>query len=651
MDFTYKKRSNHKLFETLCPQLQVSQPQNYVPLYDNFFALTEANYAGVNLNQPSYLARIKAKESENVFQAEVVLNDDHKSGKGTVRPVFFKYSPLLDPIKYLMGKYDVRDPNLLALPTFPLSQAVSHPKVLDVNNLAYVDSFFTYLTSQLLHRHGFQHGVDFFGSYLAQKHDFAVNVYDDIEYLQESTFFKEHYDNLFRFDEADDKDLVFNGSGGSRSQQKRKLCIASDDDNDTEPLDVVEDLLAIDIVNEVEPVATTSDGDLCAIDLVEEGSLQPFVPSAPLAPSAPEAPETIQEASEPTEKKRASRLSSTSSSCSSRSSNTDNEDVDMEDVNMENLTISDEVEGQDRVEALGQDNGDNMEIDGDDDNDDDYSTIDGSDGAAEDKLLVRIHTFPVQVIALECCTDTLDALLMEVADDLKDAEWAALVMQILMMLITYQHVFGLTHNDLHTNNIMYVQTEQLFLYYKVAADRYYKVPTYGRLFKIIDFGRAIYKFRGQTLCSDSYDPLHGDAATQYNCEPYMNPAKPRLDPNPSFDLCRLGCALFDFLVDDIADTKKVMAASPIKAVMLGWCFDDKGRNIIYKNNGEERYPDFKLYKMIARTVHNHVPAEVLSNNAVFDQFLVGKKKVKQLKEQLMAGDVAVMDLTALPSYQ
>jgi hypothetical protein len=641
MDFSYKKRSNHKLFETLCPQLQVSQPQNYVPLYDNFFALTEANYGSVNLNQPSYLARIKAKESENVFQAEVVLNDDNKSTKGVVRPVFFKYSPLLDPIKYLMGKYDVRDPNLLALPTFPLSQAVSHPKVLDVNNLAYVDSFFTYLTSQLLHRHGFQHGVDFFGSYLAQKHDFAVNVYDDIEYLQESTFFKEHYDTLFRFDEADDKDLVFNGSGGSRSQQKRKLCIASDDDDNSEPLQVVEDLLAVDIVYEVEslPVATTSD-DLCAIDLVEEGSLAPLAPEVLMAPEVP---------SEPTEKQRASRLSSTSSSCSSRSSNTDNEDVDMEDVNnMQNLSISDDQPPADEKD-------DNMEIDGNDegadDNDDDdadYSTIDGSDGAAEDKLLVRIHTFPVQVIALECCTDTLDALLLQVADDLKDTEWAALVMQILMMLITYQHVFGLTHNDLHTNNIMYVETDQPFLYYKVAADRYYKVPTYGRLFKIIDFGRAIYKFRGQTLCSDSYDPLHGDAATQYNCEPYMNPAKPRIDPNPSFDLCRLGCALFDFLVDDIADTKKVMAASPIKAVMLGWCFDDKGRNIIYKNNGEERYPDFKLYKMIARTVHNHVPAEVLRNNAVFDQFLVGKKKLKQL---LTGGDVAVMDLTALPSYQ
>ena len=29
--------------------------------------------------------------------------------------------------------------------------------------------------------------------------------------------------------------------------------------------------------------------------------------------------------------------------------------------------------------------------------------------------------------------------------------------------------------------------------------------------------------------------------------------------------------------------------------------------MLYKNNGIDRYPDFKLYKMIARCVHNHTP--------------------------------------------
>ena len=116
-------------------------------------------------------------------------------------------------------------------------------------------------------------------------------------------------------------------------------------------------------------------------------------------------------------------------------------------------------------------------------------------------------------------------------------------------------MFNFTHNDLHTNNIMFNKTDKQFLYYRYNKV-YYKVPTYGRLFKVIDFGRSIYSFKGKFICSDSFHPK-GDAATQYNCQPYMNDKKPRLDPNPSFDLCRLGCALYDFFMDDIDDVKTV----------------------------------------------------------------------------------------------
>ena len=186
---------------------------------------------------------------------------------------------------------------------------------------------------------------------------------------------------------------------------------------------------------------------------------------------------------------------------------------------------------------------------------------------------------------------------------------------------------------------MYIETDKKYLYYKLNHT-YYKVPTFGKLFKIIDFGRAIYKFRGQTLCSDSYHP-DGDAATQYNCEPYLNDKKPRLEPNFSFDLCRLGCALYDHLIDEEStDTKKpAKNKSKIVQIMLDWIMDDKGRNILYKKNGDERYPDFKLYKMIARTVHKHVPTDVLSN-AYFDKFIITKKEIKKTTE--------FMDLDSIP---
>ena len=64
-------------------------------------------------------------------------------------------------------------------------------KLLDKNNSAYVDGFFTYLTSKLLHIRNFIHGIDFYGTFLGVKKEFEVDIYDDIEFLDESSYFHE----------------------------------------------------------------------------------------------------------------------------------------------------------------------------------------------------------------------------------------------------------------------------------------------------------------------------------------------------------------------------------------------------------------------------------------------------------------------------
>jgi hypothetical protein len=188
-----------------------------------------------------------------------------------------------------------------------------------------------------------------------------------------------------------------------------------------------------------------------------------------------------------------------------------------------------------------------------------------------------------------------------------------------MILEAYQRAFDFTHNDLHTNNVMYVTTELEFLYYKVNG-KTYKVPTHGKLYKIIDFGRSIYKYKGMQFMSDSFHP-NGDAATQYNFGPYYDASKPVLEPNPSFDLCRLACSMVDVL-------PQTEGFAEVAQVLKEWCSDDKGRDVVFKPNGEERYPNFRLYKMIARTVHNHTPFAQLKR-PLFQSFVVkGKADTK-----------------------
>jgi hypothetical protein len=215
---------------------------------------------------------------------------------------------------------------------------------------------------------------------------------------------------------------------------------------------------------------------------------------------------------------------------------------------------------------------------------------------------------------MEYCENTFDYLI-DNNPDLPEEEWFSALMQIIMTLIVYQKKFQFTHNDLHTNNVMYNETEKKFIYY-CYKKQYYKVPTFGRIFKIIDFGRSIYKVNGQLFCSNSFQPM-GDAATQYNTEPYFNPKKQRIEPNYSFDLCRLGCSIWD-------NVCKGDTTTGIPKIIDEWCKDDNGLNVLYKRNGEERYPNFKLYKMIARTVHNHTPHNQLTRPE-FSKFIVSKR--------------------------
>jgi hypothetical protein len=137
--------------------------------------------------------------------------------------------------------------------------------------------------------------------------------------------------------------------------------------------------------------------------------------------------------------------------------------------------------------------------------------------------------------------------------------------------------------------------------------------------------------KGKVFCSDSFKN-GGDAATQYNTEPYLDEKKPRVEPNYSFDLCRLACSIYDYIIDDMDDSMS------FKKIILDMCKDDSGINLLYKSNGVERYPDFKLYKMIARCVHNHTPQKQLERTE-FKQFeFSGKVK----------GDI--IDIDAFPIF-
>jgi hypothetical protein len=608
----YKKNSNKKLFASMeHPGLmRMTRLQNFIPLYSRFFVLNPQNYDSINLNHRFHLTRLDQSLTYNAYMATV--KDTSQSEDVTKETkIFCKFSPLLDVPKYLAGHYahDVLQHGLPQL-TSDATPGL-HAKMHDVNNMSYVDSFFCYLSSQLLHHHRFEHGVDFYGSFLGFKQDAMFNIVDDMEYLMEEPLFVQRLGQEFTLENPDM--LAYVNHDTRRKKQKINVMDTSEDVTlELDSLDAITEQLDFIVVPPASPETTTSD----------------LVLDYEMVPRAGEQTSLLASAPEPA-------ASDTSSFCSSRSSNSNS-----------SQSIDD----------------DETDVDGSDENDDEFKDANSEPGSAmseededddEDEVCnVQLKEYPVQVMAMEHCEGTLHSLLFNNMSQIKEEHWDSMVMQILMMLITYQKAFDFTHNDLHTNNIVYKRTQEQFLYYEYNG-KVYRVPVYGYVLKIIDFGRAVYKFNGQTLMSDSYQ-RDGDAFSMYNCEPYFNPKKPELLPNPSFDLCRLGCALFDMIMDEEdmasedADADDDNKTRPeIMQIMLDWCLDDKQRNVLYKKNGEERYPDFKLYKMIARTVHNHTPQAVLAK-PYFDKYILKGKKLSKFRGHELP--TTYMNIDQLPTY-
>jgi hypothetical protein len=676
----YRKLNTHDFFTSLEEsELGIVNSKNYIPIYENYFNLNETNYNSINLNQRFYVSALSGIVDKNNIQAAVV--DVFKSTPDSLtiihKPIFIKFSPLVDPVKYMSGKYENLniDEEVLNIPTLSKLEKKGHIKANDKNNAAYVDGFFSYLSSQVLNCHDFIHGLNFYGSFNAIKKEFYYNAIDDIDYLDKNPYFNKNKNILFEIEDVEysDDDDDSNHSNCARREQKNtrnkkeKIIIsANENTHESDNMIVHEDFDKVSTdLNSIFNVSSDSI-ETSLVECHDDLSCIQLDDVVVSDVNIVEGIDTIMLNKESRANSDSDSYDSfTSDSCSSRSSYTNDSqsgsgsDCDIDDIicldeidqeldvkktdkksknnskNISNKSRSGsegegEGEGEDCDHDSMGDEGEGDDDEGDDDDDDEYDD--------DETLWATIKNFPVSAIMLEKCDNTLDSLMMQ-EKEMTENEWRSALMQIIMTLITYQKLFGFTHNDLHTNNVMFIYTEKEYLYYRFN-NKYYRVPTYNRIFKIIDFGRAIYKYKSKVICSDSFS-MTGDAATQYNCEPYFNDKKPRLEPNFSFDLCRLGCSIFDYFIDNVSSVAAICKKEPLAKLIVEWVTDDQNRNILYKANGEERYPDFKLYKMIARNVHNHTPHAQLSK-PIFADYEFPKKKVKT--------NHRIINIDKMPSY-
>jgi hypothetical protein len=256
---------------------------------------------------------------------------------------------------------------------------------------------------------------------------------------------------------------------------------------------------------------------------------------------------------------------------------------------------------------------------------------DGDDDDVEHDIYAEFKNMPVMLIFMEKLQGVMDDLV----DDKNFTEdmWIAWLLQVIFALTQAQSFIDLYHNDLHGNNILFTPTDVEFHYYRTKDGQIWKVPTFGKVFCLIDFGRGIFRAQGQSIISDDFFEGN-EAAGQYNFGAIRDPKEPAIVPNPSFDLVRLAVSIFDALFDEKPAEKtgpmvSILSkegsfivketVSPLYNLLWSWMIDIHGRNILRDEDGAERFPGFDLYKHIAAHCKAGVPRDQI-RKPIFEKF-------------------------------
>ena len=243
------------------------------------------------------------------------------------------------------------------------------------------------------------------------------------------------------------------------------------------------------------------------------------------------------------------------------------------------------------------------------DSDSDSDTESDSEINNDDYIAI-IKDIPLQLLCIEKLEGTLEDLIDE---NMNEELLLSCMFQVAFALTYLQKHFDFTHNDLHINNIMYSNTETKYLYYKLN-NIYYRVPTHGKIFKIIDFGRAIFKYRNKVFMNDVFSKV-GEAGGQYSYPPQVDflhekTEKEIINPNPHFDLCRLSMTILEEIdPNEYSDT--------IIDFLINMCNNNQGDNFCNMRD------DFKLYMDISKYARNSLPREIILHG-IFKDYRVKK---------------------------
>jgi hypothetical protein len=630
--------------------LKINHFQTYFPILSCFFNFNNNGYSHkcFILNSKYIVSNLYDKivikdrglYIKHIFNGEIKNNyNDNKCKK----VIFVKLLPLLDVIPYMMNHYDTEANSNLP----NIYHYLANKKINSRNNNAYIDGFGCFLTSKLVENGKCPTFPLFYGTFngVAEKFDFDItDEYQSIKHeLTE--------DQKSKFDIIKVENDYFSYSEDDSDSSNSQI--------DTLKIDSILDDLDIDISLNQKDIdsnlykksdneETKSEEEISEHN--EETKLEEEISEHNEETKSEEeisehneetkSEEEISEHNEETKsEEEISEHNEETKSEEAISEHNENSD-DLSDIENDILLLNEKIDEIDTsdIESLNNSSSEHWFTESEDGEDtENYSknvlrqkkylkqrqsnssieTISDVSDISDDLSVdhsykyskyCRLNDFPVQIICMESCANTLDELIEDKKYDITETEWLSILFQICFGLSVAQKHIDFVHNDLHSSNIMFCSTDLEKIYFSIK-NKFYAIPTFNKITKIIDFGRATFTVNNYLFFSDVFKK-NGDAEGQYSYPYHNKMSSCKIKPNKSFDLSRLSSTIIEHFNPD----------TPIHNLLKLWITDKYGNCYVNHND------DFDLYKKIAKNVISAVPENQL-NKKIFNCFRVNKKDI------------------------
>ena len=584
-------------------QLKIKHIQSYFPILSLFFEFYNDSNTSFTLNSKYLVTKLlepinfKKDDSyiKNFFEADIL---NQHSNEKIQQKIFTKILPILNVSQAMMNEYNLNHNQYLP----NIHNNLTNKKINNYNNSAYIDSFFSYLGSILTETNKCPTFPLFYGTFNGVANEFMYDISEEYHSIKKTSWYKRNVNTHFKIHNMD-------------IENDEKINNIIDIENDCQ-----------DINNALEPENENDNNHIYSV--LDNESIKADNDSINGEKEATqEAEEDTRDAEHDVEH--------------SNISNESDVEHDVEHSNISNESdgehsnISNESDGE-HSNISNESNGEHSDYSYNSredreylNSDDDYHKLFNNSPKSLNYDSISLNSsnlsltnsdiyelnyccfneFPVQINCIEMLNCTLDNYIDNTNNDISEKEWKSILFQVCFGLAVAQKQYDFVHNDLHSSNIMFQETDLEYLYYNFKGTLF-KIPTFGKISKIIDFGRATFSYKKRLFFSDVFKK-DGEAEGQYNY-PYLNNLnKCKIKPNKSFDLSRLSTTIIEHFEED----------SDIYKLLKLWCMDKYGNFLM------DLEDDFNLYRIIAKNVKSAVPKNQI-NKLIFKEFIIEKEESK-----------------------